>query len=148
METPVTIPAGEDAGPSPDETFRAAFRDGSLPAEQFPHREHVRMAWLYLDRHPTAEALLHFSADLRRFAAAKGDAGLYHETITWAYVLLIAERRADAPAGETYAEFAARNPELFVWRPSLLERYYRAETLASPRARAAFVLPDRLDAAP
>jgi hypothetical protein len=129
-----------------DDRFIAAFRDGSLPGEAFPHREHVRMAWLYLERHPTAEALLHFSADLRRFAAAKGNPGLYHETITWAYLLLIAERRAEAPADETYAAFAERNPDLFGWKPSLLERYYRAETLASPRARTGFLLPDRLAA--
>jgi hypothetical protein len=141
---------------STDDRFVAAFRDGSLPGEEFPHREHVRMAWLYLERHPTAEALVHFSADLRRFAAAKGNPGLYHETITWAYLLLIAERRVQqagqsiGPIGgavaETYPEFAARNPDLFTWKPSLLERYYLAETLASPRARARFLLPDRLAA--
>lgn len=132
-----------DSAPSADDRFVAAFRDGSLPGEEFPHREHVRMAWLYLERHATAEALLHFSADLQRFAAAKGNPGLYHETITWAYLLLIAERRADAPPGEGYAAFAVRNADLFAWKPSLLERYYRAETLASARARASFVLPDR-----
>lgn len=137
---------GEPAPTSADDRFVAAFRDGSLPGEEFPHREHVRMAWLYLERHTTAEALLHFSQDLRRFAAAKGNPGLYHETITWAYLLLIAERRTGATAGETYVEFADRNPDLFGWKPSLLERYYRAETLASPRARAAFLLPDRLAA--
>ncbi len=136
----------EPAAASADDRFIAAFRDGSLPGEEFPHREHVHMAWLYLERHRTAEALLHFSQDLRRFAAAKGNPGLYHETITWAYLLLIAERRADAPADETYTAFAERNPDLFGWKPSLLERYYRAETLASPRARAAFLLPDRLAA--
>jgi hypothetical protein len=131
--------------PHADARFLAAFRDGSLPAEEFPHREHVRMAWLYLERHSTPEALLHFSADLRRFAAVKGNAALYHETITWAYLLLIAERRAVAPTGEEYTAFAARNADLFGWKPSVLERYYRAETLASQRARQAFVLPDRLE---
>ena len=132
---------------STDDRFVAAFRDGSLPGEEFPHREHVRMAWLYLERHTTVEALLHFSADLRRFATAKGNPALYHETITWAYLLLIAERRADAPPSESYAAFAERNADLFAWKPSLLERYYRAETLASPLARARFILPDRLAAA-
>ena len=129
-----------------DDAFVAAFRDGSLPAESFPHREHVRMAWLYLERHPTSAALQHFSDDLRRFAAAKGNAALYHETITWAYLLLIAERRVGAPAGETYAAFAERNRDLFGWKPSVLERYYRSDTLLSERARGVFVLPDRLEA--
>ena len=64
-----------------------------------------------------------------------GKPGLYHETITWAYVLLVNERRA--PAGEEdWPAFAARNPDLLAWRPSLLEtKYYREETLWSERAR-------------
>lgn len=144
MPVTASAPAAHAAERDAEERFLDAFRDGSLPGAEFPHREHVRMAWLYLERHPPAEALLRFSADLRRFAVAKGNAGLYHETITWAFVLLIAERRHGAPDGERYAAFAARNADLFQWKPSVLDRYYRPETLASPRARAGFVLPDRL----
>ena len=40
--------------------------------------------------------------------------------------------------------FADRNADLLTWKPSALDRYYRAETLASERARRIFVMPDRL----
>jgi hypothetical protein len=77
-------------------------------------------------------------------ATAAGKPGLYHETITWAYVLLVNERR-EAPGTEDWPAFAARNPDLLAWRPSLLEtRYYRGATLWSDRARRVFVMPDRL----
>lgn len=34
--------------------------------------------------------------------------------------------------------------DLLAWQPSILDRYYRAETLDSDRARRTFVMPDRL----
>jgi hypothetical protein len=123
-----------------DDVLLAGFEDGSLSA--FHHSDHVRVAWLYLHRHEPLAALERFTAGLKRFAAAKGQAGLYHETITWAYLLLIHQRMAQAPVAETWEEFAARNPDLFAWKPSILARYYRDETLDSDLARRVFVLPD------
>jgi len=126
-----------------DDALIRAFDDGTLPPGAFHHRDHVRTVWLLLERHPALDVLARFSAGLRRLAAAAGQPGLYHETITWAYVLLVNERRA-APGAESWPAFAARNPDLLTWEPSVLEtRYYRAETLWSERARATFVLPDR-----
>ena len=84
---------------------------------------------------------------MRQFARKVGKPGLYHETVTWAYLLLIHERMARGPESEDFEAFAARNQDLLAWRPSILDRYYRPETLQSDLARRVFVLPDRLDAA-
>ncbi len=126
--------------------FLAEFEAATLPNEAFHHRDHVRMAWIYLERHDPVSALARFTSGLRHYATATGHPDLYHATITWAFLLLIEERRAVAKPSETWDEFAARNPDLFAWKPSILDRYYRPETLASPRAKAGFVLPDRLEA--
>ena len=83
-----------------------------------------------------------FCSDLRRFAAAKGNPGLYHETVTLAFLFLIRERTLAEP--ESFDDFAARNPDLLCWKPSALARYYKPETLESERARHSFLLPDRL----
>lgn len=123
-----------------DDDLLCGFEAGTLPA--FHHSDHVRVAWLYLERFDALTALGRFAEGLQHFAAAQGQAGLYHETITWAYLLLIRERRAQA-AGETWEGFKARNADLFLWQPSILSRYYRDETLASDLARRVFVLPDR-----
>ena len=126
-----------------DDALLRAFEDCTLPPAAVHHRDHVRTAWTLLERRPVLEALAVFTAGLRRLAAAAGKPGLYHETITWAYVLLVQERRA-AAGGEDWPAFAARNPDLLAWKPSVLEsRYYREETLWSARARETFVLPDR-----
>jgi hypothetical protein len=120
-----------------------AFERVTLSAERFRHRDHVHVAWLYLRRCPAAEAVSRFEASLRRFAAALGKPDLYHETITWAFLLLIADRRARAPQA-SWREFEEANPDLF--RKDVLLRYYHEETLRSSLARRTFLFPDRVAA--
>jgi len=119
------------------------FERGATAADSFHHADHVRLAFEYLRRYTALEALAMFSAALKRFAAAQGKAQRYHETITWAYLLLIRERRARAGHTQTWEEFAARNPDLLVWKGGVLAKFYRQETLDSDLARHMFVLPDR-----
>ena len=116
------------------------FVDTTLPAEEFHHEQHVHVAWLFVCRHGMPGALGEFTTAIKRFAAAKGANGLYHETITWAFLLLVAERQAGTPAA-TWEAFAAANPDLLCWKPSVLERYYAKDVLESELARRVFVMP-------
>ena len=118
------------------------FLDTTLPADQFHHEQHVQVAWLFIREHGMPAALAEFTAAIKRFAAAKGAHGLYHQTITWAFLLLIAERQAKCGAA-TWDDFAAASPDLLVWKPSILERYYSRELLTSDLARQVFLFPDR-----
>jgi hypothetical protein len=126
-----------------DSALVEGFLDTSLPVEAFHHAQHVRCAWLFVQRHGMPGALEAFPVALRRFADAKGATRLYHETITWAFLLVIHERqqRLQAP---NWPAFAEANADLLAWKPSVLDRLYTAETLASDLARRAFVMPDRL----
>ena len=72
-----------------DEALLEQFENCTLPNESFRHRDHVHVAFIYLKKYPGLEALARFSQALVRFAAAKGKPDLYHETITWAYLLII-----------------------------------------------------------
>jgi len=127
-----------------DESLIRSFEAGEEPAGGFHHAEHVRVAWWYLRQHPWPEALARFGAALRRFAAAQGKPNLFHETITTAFVLVINQRLDDADRHAPWTDFVAQNPDLLTWRPSVLDRYYRPDTLQSERARRPFLLPDRL----
>jgi len=120
------------------------FEDGTAPAASFHHIDHVRLAFEYLSRYPALEALENFSAALKRFAASQGKAQRYHETITWAYLLLIRERIARAGRGLTWEEFAEHNPDLLSWKGGVLATLYRQETLDSDLARTVFILPDQV----
>jgi hypothetical protein len=124
-----------------DEEFVRAFETATLPASEFDHAAHVRAGWWYLREYSLGEAIDRFRRSVRAFAAAQGATGKYHETVTVAWMLIVAERLA-ATRDLDWAAFATRHPDLFA-RPSLLTRYYTCETLASDRARGAFVMPDR-----
>ena len=120
-----------------------AFETQSLAPGEFRHRDHVEIAWIYLQRFPLLAALQKVVQGIQDLAGALGADGLYHETITWAYVLLVHERIQDNPQA-TWTQFAEANADLFTWKPSILEEYYREETLWSDRARQSFLMPDRI----
>ena len=126
-----------------DQDLMEGFESAVLPVEQFRHREHVRVAFLYLTEYPALEALSRFSTALKRFAASHGKTMLYHETITWAYIFLIQERMTRAGRAETWAEFTRNNADLLIWKDGILTRFYREETLKSSLAKSIFVFPDR-----
>ena len=130
--------------PASDAELLEGFVSTALPADQFHHEQHVRVAWLFVRDHGMPAALGEFTTAIKRFADAKGAHGLYHETITWAFVLIIAERIARKPA-DTWVAFAADNADLLSWQPSILDRYYSKELLASALARTTFVMPDRVN---
>ncbi len=117
------------------------FLDTSLPADQFHHEQHVRVAWLFVCRHGMPAALGEFSEAIKRFAVAKGAHGLYHETITWAFLLIIAERQAREPQAN-WPAFASAHHDLLTWQPSILDRYYSKALLSSDLAKRTFLMPD------
>jgi hypothetical protein len=118
------------------------FEQGRAPGE-FHHADHVRVALAYVSEMPLIEAIARFSEALKRFALSKGKPNLYHETITWAYLTLIGERRARAGA-ESWEEFAACNRDLLIWKGGVLERFYSRTLLDSELARRVFLFPDRV----
>ena len=118
------------------------FEQGHVPGD-FHHADHVRVAFAYVSELPMLEALSKFSTALKRFAILKGKPNLYHETITWTYLLLIGERLARAEKRQSWEEFAEANQDLLIWKGGILERYYSKPTLESDLARQNFVLPDR-----
>ena len=125
-----------------DEELIGYFEAGDEPPGGFHHAEHVRAAWWYARKHPWLAALQRFQDALRRFAAARGKPERYHETITVAFMALVCERLEGGARDLDWDAFAAQNADLLHWQPSILDRYYRPETLGSERARRIFVLPD------
>ena len=114
-----------------------AFLAGQIDPREFRHPDHVRLAFELLVRTPFPEAAVRFSAALKAITRRLGHPERYHETITVAFLALIAER---AKPGDDFATFAAANPDLLDKR--VLERWYSTERLASPLARRTFILPE------
>lgn len=123
-----------------DSEFLLAFEAATLPPQAFDHSAHLRAACLYLGQHPFLEACIAMRDALRRYAAHIGRAGLYHETVTVAFMSVVAERLAAQP-GLRWEALLERHPELC--DRGLLERYYDPARLGSEAARARFVLNER-----
>jgi len=120
----------------------AALESGEIDAVEFDHEAHVYLGWLYVREYPLGEAIGRFTTALRRLTARLGVPGKYHDTISWFYLLLIAERR-NAANEESWFAFRRNNDDLFNRDDNLLARHYSDELLWSDRARHSFVLPDR-----
>ena len=127
-----------------DDELIAGFEAASIAS--FHHRDHVRVAWIYLKRLGLLEALAAVSRGLRRLAAAEGQQAKYHETVSWLYVFVIHERIASDGGETSWEEFEKANPDLLTNWGAFVRRYYTPRTLSSPIARRSFVLPDRLEA--
>ena len=119
-----------------DEDFLAAFHSCRLQASEFRHADHLRLAWLHLHREPFDTALEKVRAGIQAFAAHHGMTHLYHETITTAWVRLLATHHENS-----FGEFLADNETRL--NKDLLHRFWTPELLASGDARATWVPPDR-----
>ena len=125
--------------PDDDQEFLARLEAGTLPPTEFGHRGHLRAGFLYLRRHDFPGACVAMKRSIQAFAAALGKGTLYHETVTIAYLALIAERLAEEPRELGFDAFLARYPELL--SIEYLRRYYPAGELDAAETRVTFVLP-------
>ena len=114
------------------------FVRGEICAASFPHREHVRMAFEMLRRHDFAETVLHYSRALRAMAQRAGKPEAFHQTVTVAFLSLIAERLEEGRWND-FTAFARDNPDLL--DKAAVGRRYRPERLAVQAARKVFLLP-------
>jgi hypothetical protein len=117
-----------------------SFEQSTIDPTTFNHREHLRVAWHYLQDLPLEDALARYVHHLRKLVAALGVPHKFHRTMTWAYLVLLDEAMQRSP-GAGFDELLSRNPALL--DPGALLAHYEREQLDSPEARARFVLPRR-----
>ena len=126
-----------------DEEFLAAFEGCAL--EEFHHRDHVKVAYLYLRRYPLEEAIVKVRAGLQALAVAWGaptdelEKG-YHETVTQAWVRLVEVRLRDGGEAENAEAFCEREAQLM--EKNCLELFYSRERLFTWTAKREYVEPD------
>lgn len=124
-----------------DGDFLSAFESCELPAGAFHHRDHLRLAWIYLRQLGPVEAGIRISVSNRRYAEHHGAAGKYHETITQAWLQLVASAATSLPPDAHFEQILDRFPHLL--NKDLLLDFYSAETLQSEAARKVFLQSDR-----
>lgn len=135
---PVTPPVAPSLD---DDALWRAFHDRTLPASQWTHAAHLRVAWLHLARHELDEAHLRMRVGIIRLNAAHGlvetpERG-YHETLTRVWLVLVRAARRGAAGADSTSVLSQPGLE----RTAPLG-YYSRERLFSVEARARFVPPD------
>jgi hypothetical protein len=125
-----------------DDEFLQALADCTIGNHEFRHRDHLRLAWLQVRRLGPDEASGAVSASIRRFAAAHGATGKYHDTMTRFWVLVVAHLSASRPDIHDFDGFLAAFPMLL--DKNLPFRHWQRETMLSPEAREDWVEPDIL----
>jgi hypothetical protein len=119
-----------------DGEFLEAFHSCRLRTSEFHHADHLRLAWLHLAREPFETALAAVRRGIQGFAKHHNLSGLYHETITTAWVHLLATHHEN-----NFGEFLTVNESRL--SAELLHRFWTPEILASREARNHWVPPDR-----
>lgn len=124
-----------------DRTFRRSFEALEVPAEDFDHRAHVRLAYIYLCEMQADAAHKAMKEALLGFLDHVGaERSKYHETITLAWIKAVKYFMSTTPECRSADEFIGHNPELLDTR--IMLTHYSAKVLFSDEARARFVEPD------
>jgi len=90
----------------------AGFEAGTIAPGAFGHREHLRLAWLYLQRHGRPDAERRLLAGLRTFAAAAGKPGKFDAALTLAWVARVDTAAAALPPNHSFDDLLLHHPEL------------------------------------
>ena len=120
-----------------DQEFVRAFESCELSPDLFHHRDHIRLARIYVELDGAAKATERFRSALRKFAAHIGKSEKYHETITVAWMRLVVRYCAAPRTRRISGQLMDKKSN------TTFEEFYSPELLATDAARTGFVEPDR-----
>jgi hypothetical protein len=89
-----------------------AFERGTVVPEDFGHRQHVRLTWLYLARHGRVEAERRLLHGLRALAARAGKPDRFSAPLTRVWVARIADAAAALGADHSFEDLLGHHPGL------------------------------------
>lgn len=127
-----------------DETFLAQFEACRWPLSEWHHRDHIRLAYLYLRRYSFEEALLRVRDGIKAHNASHQlpdtPTGGYHESITQAWLFLVHFVIGEYGPSANFDSFYEEHPELST--KETLRLFYSPELLMSQEAKIRFCKPD------
>ncbi|WP_299770921.1 hypothetical protein [uncultured Tateyamaria sp.] len=128
--------------PAPDDlTFRDQFEAGRVAPDDFNHRAHLRLAYVYLCEGPVDAAMPRMRVALHAFLKRNGvPADKYHETLTRSWLMAVAYFMDKATPAASFDSFLKQDDRLL--DTQIMLTHYHKDTLFSDAARAAFVAPD------
>jgi hypothetical protein len=130
-----------------DDAFIQQFEACSFPFDQWHHRAHVKLAYLYLTRYGFDAAGTKLRNGIRAYNAAHNvpdqPASGYHETITQFWLRIVettVQQYGELPTADEFFDF---HPQLSQKKNHRL--FYSPGLFMSPEAKREFVKPDLTD---
>lgn len=124
----------------------ARFAARAIPHPEWTHAAHLAVGTWHVRRYGPEEALARLRVGIRALNDAHGTPNSstsgYHETVTRAYVRLLAEFLAHCPVDLPVADCVTRVLAGPLAAKDVLLTFYSRERLMSVTARAAWVEPD------
>lgn len=127
-----------------DAELLSRFESQTIPRNEWTHRLHVRMAYLYLQQHSFEEALVRIRRGIQLLNAVNAvpenpQAG-YNETLTIAWARLVHTTLREQGSAATSDAFVDKQPHLLC--STLLRLYYSRAIWAEQDCKTRFVKPD------
>lgn len=127
-----------------DEAFLRAFEARRWPLEQWHHRDHIKLAYLYLCRFSLDEAAAWIRNGIKSHNEAHNikdsPTSGYHETMTQAWLRLVDVILREYGPADNADAFFEQHPELS--QKKTLRLFYSCERFMSAQAKVSFVEPD------
>jgi adenylate kinase family enzyme len=124
----------------------ARFEACAIPAKVWTHAAHLTVGLWHVERYGPEDALVRLRAGIRRLNESHGSVNSatagYHETITVAYVQLLAQFLAYCPERMPLADRIVVLLDSPLAAKNVLLTFYSRDRLMSTEARAAWVEPD------
>lgn len=129
-----------EAASAEDLEFLRRFEACELPAVEWTHSAHVRIAWLCLNISTPESALKRVRDGILRYnTEVLNLRHKYHETVTVAFMHIVADRKR---VNKSWKTFSSRVDDVLNVNDPILLRYYSKLVLFSDLARTQFVKPD------
>ncbi len=140
---------GHDLTTADVDELAARFRARTIPHEEWTHTAHLIVGAWHVHRYGPADALTRLRAGIRALNDVHGTPNSptrgYHETITRAYVMLLARSLDEAPPETSLGDRVTRILAGPLAATDVLFAYYSRNRLLSSTARAEWVAPDILE---
>ncbi len=127
-----------------DAQFISAFQAQLWPSSRWAHRDHIKLAYLYLCEYGLEEGVERIRAGIQAHNEAHGiettPTSGYHETMTSAWMNLVWCILQEYGPAEDADSFCDQHPELL--EKKALRLFYSKDIFMSMEARQRFVEPD------
>lgn len=126
-----------------DAEFESQFEKGELSPKLFSHEAHLRLAWIYIQKHGEERASEKISREIQQFDRIHGDGTKFNATVTVAAVKMV-NHFIQKSTADNFNSFIGEYPRLKTSFKDLLEQHYKMNMFTNEEAKFRFVEPDLL----